>query len=91
MLKKLLKRKTATKASSSTQLTISSSQLPVTAADSAGLDYSSQRELLAGADVKARLLLAQSQDTMPEILYYLAGDQEAEVRQAVAARIGESA
>ncbi|MBT6984547.1 MAG: DUF2336 domain-containing protein, partial [Rhodospirillaceae bacterium] len=66
-------------------MTISSSQLPVTAADSAGLDYSSQRELLAGADVKARLLLAQSQDTMPEILYYLAGDQEAEVRQAVAA------
>ena len=87
MLKNMLKRKIAPMTSSSKELTIGSSHLPVPVAGGGdgGLDYAAQTKLLAGADLSARLLLAQSQETMPEILYFLAGDQEAEVRQAVAA------
>jgi len=50
-----------------------------------GLDYSAQRDMLANADLTARLQLAQAADTRPEILYFLAGDEAVEVRQAVAA------
>ena len=49
-----------------------------------GLDYSAQKDMLAGADLAARLQLAQAADTRPEILYFLAGDEAVDVRQAVA-------
>ncbi len=47
-----------------------------------GLDYSAQRDMLPNADLTARLQLAQAADTRPEILYFLAGDEAVEVRQA---------
>ena len=50
-----------------------------------GLDYGAQKNLLAGAGPEARLQLAQAPDTRPEILYFLAGDEAPEIRQAVAA------
>ena len=50
-----------------------------------GLDYSAQRDMLANADLTARLQLAQAADTRPEILCFLDGDEAVEVRQAVAA------
>jgi hypothetical protein len=40
-----------------------------------GLDYSAQRDMLANADLAARLQLAQAADTRPEILSFLAGDE----------------
>ena len=76
MLKNLLKRKTAPAPAAGQTAVL----LPET-----GMDYGSQKELLAGSDLAARLRLAQAADTRPEILYYLAGDENIEVRQAVAA------
>ncbi len=76
MLKNLLKRKQRPPVQPAAK------QLP---APVRGRDYSSQKEMLAGADLDARLQLAQAADTRPEILYYLAGDESSEVRQAVAA------
>jgi uncharacterized protein (DUF2336 family) len=49
------------------------------------MDYGAQKDLLAASDLTARLRLAGAPDTRPEILYYLAGDESDEVRQAVAA------
>lgn len=49
------------------------------------MEYGAQKELLAASDLAARLQLAGSPDTRPEILYYLAGDESGDVRQAVAA------
>ena len=80
----LLKRKIkpAAKLPAVLTLALPAQQLP---APIQGLDYGAQKKMLAGADVTARLQLAQAPDTMPEILYFLAGDDAKEVRQAVAA------
>ncbi len=78
MLMKLLKRKSK----STSLIPAPSRKLP---APVQGLDYGSQKNLLAGADLAARLQLAQAADTRPEILYFLSGDESSEVRQAVAA------
>ena len=59
-----------------------SAQLPVPVQN---LDYGAQKNILSGADLPARLQLAQAADTRPEILYFLAGDESNDVRQAVAA------
>ena len=90
MLKKLLKRRNAPAAALD--------QLPVPAANAVpksmpgtdvvpvgSTDYTAQKDMLAAADLEARLQLARADDTRPEILYYLAGDESALVRQAVAA------
>ncbi len=82
MLKNLLKRKIAPAAGSSSDPP--PAQLPATLSES-GMDYGAQKELLAASDLAARLRLAGAPDTRPEILYYLAGDESDEVRQAVAA------
>ena len=43
------------------------------------MDYAAQKDLLDGADLAARLRLAQAHDTRPEILYFLASDEAPEV------------
>lgn len=50
--------------------------------------YEEQKAQAAAADKTARLRLAQEKATAPEILYYLAEDAEAEVRQAAARNNG---
>ncbi len=47
--------------------------------------YEEQRDVLETDDAKERLRLAKREDTRPEILYYLADDDLAEVRRAIAA------
>lgn len=47
-------------------------------------NYEKNKRLAAYGDAKGRRRLAQRQDTQPEILYYLAEDEEPAVRRAVA-------
>ncbi|SLN25339.1 DUF2336 domain-containing protein [Oceanibacterium hippocampi] len=46
--------------------------------------YEISRELLEGADPKTRADMARREDVRPEVLYYLAGDDEAVVRLEIA-------
>jgi uncharacterized protein (DUF2336 family) len=88
MLKNLLKRRITPAAGSSSDPAPMPAQLPAPMfgeGPAGGMDYGAQKELLAASDLTARLQLAGSPDTRPEILYYLAGDENGEVRQAVAA------
>lgn len=93
MIMNLLKRKSAPAADLPTDGSGAPAQLPAPASQAAARDmvpvgssdYAAQKDLLAASDLEARLRLAQATDTRPEILYYLAGDESAEVRQAVAA------
>ncbi len=87
MLKKLLKRRNAPAAAAPPPASVPAlKSTPGTDVVPVGsTDYAAQKDLLAGADVAARLQLAQAHDTRPEILYFLAGDESSEVRQAVAA------
>jgi uncharacterized protein (DUF2336 family) len=48
------------------------------------LDYHRSKEMAAASELSTRLDLAQRQDVRPEILYFLAEDQEPTVRQAIA-------
>jgi len=48
------------------------------------LDYAAAKRLASDKDVKVRLKLAQREDLMPEILYFLAEDPSPEVRRAIA-------
>lgn len=48
------------------------------------LDYHRSKEMAAAPELATRLHLAQRQDVRPEILYFLAEDQELAVRQAIA-------
>jgi uncharacterized protein (DUF2336 family) len=48
------------------------------------LDYDRSKSLAASAEMETRLALARRADVRPEILYFLAEDQAAEVRQAIA-------
>lgn len=47
--------------------------------------YTDQKRLLQDTNPHVRTALARRQDARPEVLYYLAGDSETAVRQAVAA------
>ena len=49
--------------------------------------YDEAKKLARHKDVKVRLKLAQREDLVPEILYFLAGDSSSEVRLAVAMNI----
>jgi len=54
--------------------------------DGTGLmDYDSAKQLAASPDPAVRLELAQREDVRPEILYFLAVDEAAAVRRAIAA------
>lgn len=46
--------------------------------------YEAQKKKLAGNDAKSRAELAGAEDTHPEILYYLARDENPDIRRAVA-------
>jgi uncharacterized protein (DUF2336 family) len=48
------------------------------------LDYHRSKEMAAAPELSTRLDLARRQDVRPEILYFLAEDQEPAVRQAIA-------
>ncbi|GGF54436.1 hypothetical protein GCM10011332_04800 [Terasakiella brassicae] len=48
------------------------------------LTYEEMQELASHEDVSVRCLLAQREDIRPEILYYLAEDEEMEVRRHIA-------
>ena len=48
------------------------------------MDYPEARRAAASEDRAVRLDLAKRTDLQPEVLYYLAEDEEAEVRRAVA-------
>ncbi|TWB13759.1 DUF2336 domain-containing protein [Nitrospirillum bahiense] len=47
------------------------------------IDYETAKTVAAGGDVAARIELANSPDTRPELLYYLADDDDERVRGAV--------
>ncbi|MEE3626692.1 DUF2336 domain-containing protein [Nitrospirillum sp. BR 11752] len=47
------------------------------------IDYETAKTVAAGGDVAARVALANSPDTRPELLYYLADDDDERVRGAV--------
>lgn len=49
------------------------------------LDYEEQKRMAADTDPAVRVALAHRRDARPEILYFLASDEAAEVRQAIAA------
>lgn len=51
------------------------------------LDYEEAKKLARHKDVKVRLKLANREDLPPEILYFLAEDKSATVRQAIAKNI----
>lgn len=55
------------------------------------MDYESAKALAASKDTAVRLALAQSQDIQPEILYFLAVDEAADVRRAIAANVATPA
>ena len=85
MLKNLLKRRNAPSAPALLPVPAAGSSPGTDVVPVGSTDYAAQKDLLAGADLAARLRLAQAHDTRPEILYFLAGDEASEVRQAVAA------
>ncbi|WP_428248094.1 DUF2336 domain-containing protein [Ferrovibrio sp.] len=51
------------------------------------MEYDRAKELAASPDPAVRLELAQRQDVRPEILYFLAIDEAADVRRAIAANV----
>jgi uncharacterized protein (DUF2336 family) len=53
-------------------------------AHNAPLTYEEAKELARHQDIAVRKSLAEREDIRPEILFYLAGDPEAEVRKAIA-------
>jgi hypothetical protein len=55
------------------------------------LTYEEARELAAHDDVTVRRTLAHRTDLAPEVLYYLAGDDDAEVRGAIAGNVATPA
>lgn len=55
------------------------------------MDYEDAKALAASTDTAVRLALAQSQDMQPEILYFLAVDEAADVRRAIAANLATPA
>jgi len=55
------------------------------------MDYEDAKALAASKDTAVRLALAQSQDMQPEILYFLAVDEAADVRRAIAANMATPA
>lgn len=52
--------------------------------DDRALSYEEARDAAQSDDVAERIALAARPDAMPEILYFLAGDPNSEVRQAIA-------
>ncbi|WP_413207253.1 DUF2336 domain-containing protein [Rhodospirillum sp. A1_3_36] len=54
------------------------------AVDAAPIGYEEARELANHGDVEVRRALAQRDDMVPEILYYLAEDPDPDVRRAIA-------
>ncbi|QJE74014.1 DUF2336 domain-containing protein [Aerophototrophica crusticola] len=49
-----------------------------------GIDYDTAKKLAASEDAAERRFIASRDDTRPEILFYLANDQSAEVRREIA-------
>lgn len=49
-----------------------------------GKDYEKAKKIARSGDADARRMLAERQDIQPELLYYLAEDEEPEVRRAIA-------
>ncbi|MDE1149545.1 MAG: DUF2336 domain-containing protein [Azospirillaceae bacterium] len=56
---------------------------PTSSSHRPAIDYETAKTVAAGGDVDARVHLADSADTRPELLYYLADDDDARVRGAV--------